>query len=121
CCSAQRVYIRRRSPANRAASSPPVPARISTITSLSSLGSLGTRARRSWSSRAAWRAWASAICSSSSARPSAALPHQRPAVGRALLALELAGDDQVVAGRPPGPVSADDLAQLGVAARQLDQ
>jgi hypothetical protein len=40
--SMKRVYMRRRSPANSADSSPPVPARISMIVFLSSLGSFGT-------------------------------------------------------------------------------
>jgi hypothetical protein len=39
--SAKRVYMRHRSAANRAASSPPVPARISRMTLRLSLGSLG--------------------------------------------------------------------------------
>ena len=39
--SAYLLYIRKRSAANKAASSPPVPARISTIVFLSSLGSRG--------------------------------------------------------------------------------
>ena len=43
--SAYMVYIRRRSAANRAPSSPPMPARISNITFLSSLGSLGSSRR----------------------------------------------------------------------------
>ena len=41
--SAYMEYIRNREWANRAASSPPTPARISTITFLSSLGSRGSR------------------------------------------------------------------------------
>ena len=49
-CSAYRVYIRNRSPANRAASSPPAPARISMMMFFSSLGSLGSSSRVSFSS-----------------------------------------------------------------------
>ena len=45
--SANLQYIRYKSAANRAASSPPAPARISTITFLSSFGSFGKRRMRS--------------------------------------------------------------------------
>ena len=44
--SAKRMYMRARSPAKIAASSPPVPARISTKTSLASLGSRGDHQAR---------------------------------------------------------------------------
>ena len=46
CSAAKRSYIRNRSPANSAASSPPVPARISSITLRSSMASLGSSATR---------------------------------------------------------------------------
>jgi hypothetical protein len=46
CKAAKRSYIRNRSPANSEASSPPVPARISSITLRSSMASLGNSARR---------------------------------------------------------------------------
>ena len=55
--SANREYIRKRSPANSAASSPPVPARISSTTFLSSLGSLGVSRTRSVASSSAMRAF----------------------------------------------------------------
>ena len=42
CSSANRWYMRKRSEANRPASSPPVPARISSTTFFSSLGSFGS-------------------------------------------------------------------------------
>ena len=54
--SAYFVYMRARSAANSAASSPPAPARISTKTFLSSLGSRGRSRRFSSSSSAVWRA-----------------------------------------------------------------
>ena len=50
--SAYMEYIRYREWANRAASSPPTPARISTMTFFPSWGSRGNR--RSWSWRSSW-------------------------------------------------------------------
>ena len=50
--SAYRMYMRSRSPANNAASSPPVPALISMIVSRASSGSRGINAVRSFSSTA---------------------------------------------------------------------
>ena len=70
--SAYMEYIRNREWANRAASSPPTPARISTMTFLPSLGSRGrrricsSRSSRGRSSRAAWySSWASSLSSGS--------------------------------------------------------
>src|SRR3990170_4477965 len=51
--SAKRVYMRTRSPAKRAASSPPVPARISRMALRSSRGSLGVSNSSSSASSAA--------------------------------------------------------------------
>src|SRR5688572_14350508 len=68
-------YMRKTSPANRAASSPPVPARISSTTDLSSLGSRGRRSvwtRRSSSSLRARRPGSSDSASSVSSMSSPA-------------------------------------------------
>ena len=54
--SANREYMRKTSPANSAASSPPVPARISSRTFFSSLGSLGISSGGISASRASRRA-----------------------------------------------------------------
>ncbi len=64
--SAYRVSIRRTSPAQSAASSPPTPCLISTITSFSSAGSRSTSA--SWSSPSSRSIWASSS-GTSSAKP----------------------------------------------------
>ncbi|OQB39904.1 MAG: hypothetical protein BWY06_01437 [Candidatus Latescibacteria bacterium ADurb.Bin168] len=61
--SAYREYMRKRSAANNAASSPPVPPRISRIVFLSSFGSLGISCSLSVSSRVATRSSRTAISS----------------------------------------------------------
>ena len=72
--SAYFVSIRNRSPAHRPASSPPVPARISTITFLASLGSASTIASRISSSISASRDRAvSSISRTSGSSPSASI------------------------------------------------
>ena len=74
CPSAKRLYIRNRSPANRPASSPPVPARISSTTFFSSFGSFGTIRTRISASRSSRRASSSASSCSASSRSSASGP-----------------------------------------------
>ena len=76
--SAYMEYMRNREWANRAASSPPTPARISTMTLLSSLGSRGrsstliSSSSRASSSLACWySSWASSFISGSPIRASA--------------------------------------------------
>jgi hypothetical protein len=69
--SAKRVYMRARSPANRADSSPPVPARISMKALRASSGSLGSRAVCNWATRWSSSASAWAISSWAMARISA--------------------------------------------------
>src|SRR5215469_6192656 len=73
CDSAKREYMRKISAANRVASSPPVPARISSTTFLSSLGSLGSRRILSSSSIRAISGSSSATSSSAIMRRSASL------------------------------------------------
>ena len=63
--SQYRLYMLNKSPANRAASSPPVPARISIWTFFASSGSLGTKRSLISSSNCGWRA--SFACNSSRA------------------------------------------------------
>ena len=86
--SAKRVYMRNRSAANRAASSPPVPARISSRMFLSSLGSLGSSRTLSCSS--------SSLCSASSVPCSSPgqLAHLGIALQLARLVQALAADSR---------------------------
>ena len=98
-----------RSPANRAASSPPVPARISTITFLSSFGSRSTIARRISSASSSSRAGASATTAFSSASsPSSASSSAR--------ALEVVAEPAVLGRQLVGVLELAVLApDLGVA------
>src|SRR5213594_3047739 len=77
CASAYFVYIRARSAANSAASSPPAPARISTKTFLSSFGSLGSTSVLSSSSSPVCRADSSSISAWASSASSRSPPSAR--------------------------------------------
>ena len=87
CRSAYREYMRNRSAANSAASSPPAPARISSTTFFSSLGSFGTRSTRI-SARSASRLASSAFSSScASSRMSGSVNSSSVVVIRATMSL----------------------------------